>query len=60
MNVGDVVWWVGAPGTRRKVQLREDRGDRFIYRTVGGRVGWEADAPKEQFQPIGKAARVRT
>lgn len=51
MKVGDTVLWVTEYTTKR-VRLTQDLGDRWVYRTVGGAVGWESDDVKEHFRPL--------
>lgn len=54
MNPGDIVWWTGgAPCRPRKVRPKERlHGDRWLYQTVGGATGWQADGPAEHFAPL--------
>lgn len=60
LKVGDLAWWTGAaPAPARKVRIREDLGGRWVYRTVGGAVGWEADDVKEHFRHITDLGRNR-
>lgn len=40
------------------VRITEVNGDRVVYQTVGGRTGWQADAPRSMFVPTSAVKRV--
>ncbi len=53
LGVGDLAMWTGGDVAPRRVRIVGEVGVRFIYRTVGGAVGWEAHDDRANFTRIG-------